>query len=347
MNSALSSFIEPRLVSQLTSLSGFVVSGPDAKAFLQGQLTNDVQQADGLHHQRTGYCSPKGRLLTTMLQWRASEEAYAHVLPAESLGRITQRLKMFVLRAKAKFSEPEQALAVLGIWGVPGEKLLAIPPADREGRVFDLGCQPTTGEAQQPISGPWLLIEAPCPVLGDRAWLVGSKDQLHQVIYNFKNVSQVTENQWFFSEIQSGKTWVWESTQERFVPQMINFELIRGVSFTKGCYPGQEVVARSQYLGKLKRRSYRADVVAGAMTDAEISALVGQDIWSGHLTQEPCGQVVNVAPYFDSHGTRLPKAALLIETTVDAWDAGDLRLGSLGGPVLEPARLPYALAQAA
>ena len=347
MNSALSSFIEPRLVSQLTSLSGFVVSGPDAKAFLQGQLTNDVQQADGLHHQRTGYCSPKGRLLTTMLQWRASEEAYAHVLPAESLGRITQRLKMFVLRAKARFSGPDQTLAVLGVWGKPGENLRAIPPADREGMVVDLGGQPTGAEAQEAIPGPWLLIETPCPVLGDRAWIVGSKDRLNNVISSFKDVSQVTENQWFFSEIMSGKTWVWESTQERFVPQMVNFELIRGVSFTKGCYPGQEVVARSQYLGKLKRRTYRADVATQTMTDAEISALAGQDIWSGHSAQEPCGQVVNAAPFFDPQGVRLPKAALLIETTMEAWDAGDLRLGSLGGPILEPASLPYALAQAA
>lgn len=346
MNSALSSFIEPRWVSPLTSLSGFVVSGPDAKAFLQGQLTNDVQQADGLHHQRTGYCSPKGRLLATMLQWRVSEEAYAHVLPAESLGRISQRLKMFVLRAKAKFSAPEQALAVLGVWGRPGEKLSAIPAADREGMVFDLGGQIPTAEAQEPMSGPWLLIETPCPVLGDRAWVVGSKDRIDQVISNIKNGSQVTENQWFFSEIMSGKTWVWESTQERFVPQMVNFELIRGVSFTKGCYPGQEVVARSQYLGKLKRRTYRADVATEAMTDAEIAALIGQDIWSGGSVQEPCGQVVNAAPFFDPQGVRLPKVALLLETTMDAWDAGNLRLGSLDGPILEPARLPYALAQA-
>ena len=349
MTSLPSLIIQPRLVARLTSFSGFVVSGPDANAFLQGQLTNDVQQADGLHHQRTGYCSPKGRLLTTMLQWRVSEDAYAHLLPAESLDRITKRLKMFVLRAKAMFSGPEEALSVVGIWGDPGPELAALSSTNRDGRVFNLAvnAQDQALQGQASIDGPWLLVDAPCPVLGERAWLVGTSSRIEEVISSFKNIRQITENQWFFSELMSGKAWVRERTQERFVPQMVNFELIRGVSFTKGCYPGQEVVARSQYLGKLKRRSYRADVALATMADSAVAELTGQDIWSGLETREPCGQVVNAAPFFDAQGNRLPKVALLIEARSDAWDGGNLRLGSLDGPVLEPAALPYALPQAA
>ncbi|MBU3725667.1 MAG: folate-binding protein YgfZ [Burkholderiaceae bacterium] len=334
MTSALSSLIRPRLLAMLGRFSGFVVRGPDAKAFLQGQLTNDIAHANGTHHQRTGYCTPKGRLLTTMLQWRVADDAYGHLLPSESAERITKRLKMYLLRSKAGFSPADESLAALGIWGEAGERLAATPAANRDGLAFDL-------------DGAWLLVDAPCPVLGERAWIVGSPSQIESIMHGLNNVPRINESAWLFSEVQAAKPWVWESTQERFVPQMVNFELVNGVSFSKGCYPGQEVVARSQYLGKLKRRSYRADIALTDTSDAVISALPGQDIWSGAGATEPCGQVVNAAAWVSDQGDPLPKVALLIETTIEAWETGNLRLGSVDGPTLNPAALPYSVAQAA
>ena len=130
---------------------------------------------------------------------------------------------------------------------------------------------------------------------------------------------------------------------------MVNFELIDGVSFTKGCYPGQEVVARSQYLGKLKRRTYRADIAAAEVQQLSVpvSDLPGQDVWSKGNPAEPCGRVVVAAPTFNAQGNAQSQAALLIELTIEAWDGGALTLGSLHGPSLQAGRLPYSLAVAA
>jgi tRNA-modifying protein YgfZ len=150
--------------------------------------------------------------------------------------------------------------------------------------------------------------------------------------------TKISSNAWRCAEIQNGKPWVWEPTTEAFVPQMINFELVNGVSFTKGCYPGQEVVARSQYLGKLKRRSFRADLEGAS--DATDS-LVGADVWSAKIPHEPCGQVVDAAQNIDADGNSAPGACLLIESTLDAWDQGDLRVGSLDGVAPTKRALPY------
>jgi folate-binding protein YgfZ len=165
----------------------------------------------------------------------------------------------------------------------------------------------------------------------------------------FSEAQELPESAWSFSEIESGKAWVGEKTQDIFVPQMVNFELIQGVSFTKGCYPGQEVVARSQYLGKLKRRTYRADISEAEFSrlTIPIADLPGQDIWSKVNTAEPCGRVVAAAPVFDTRGIQQSRAALLVEFTIEAWEAGGLTFGSLDGPVLEAGQLPYSLAVAA
>jgi folate-binding protein YgfZ len=165
-----------------------------------------------------------------------------------------------------------------------------------------------------------------------------------------------------FSEIQNAKAWVGEPTTEAFVPQMINFELTNGVSFTKGCYPGQEVVARSQYLGKLKRRSFRAQLSATSLlsrspgltsdSQADSSAtkfnlathaqgLVGQDIWSASSSHEACGLVVNAAPVFSALGVQLAAIDLLVETSLDAWAKQDLHVGAIDGPSLDAQPMPY------
>jgi folate-binding protein YgfZ len=167
---------------------------------------------------------------------------------------------------------------------------------------------------------------------------------------------------WMFSEIQNAKAWVGEPTTEAFVPQMINFELTNGVSFTKGCYPGQEVVARSQYLGKLKRRSFRAQLsetsllsrspgltsdsqTESSATDFNLATyaqgLVGKDVWSASSSHEACGLVVNAAPVFSALGVQLAAIDLLVETSLDAWAKQDLHVGAIDGPSLDAQPMPY------
>lgn len=346
---SLSSLLTVTRWARLTNFAGFVVSGPDARTFLQGQLTNDIESATAEHHQRTGYCSPKGRLLTTMLQWRLDETSWAHLLPAESLDRVLKRLSMFVLRSKVTFSPSNESLCAIGLWGTAAEQLSSRSASELEGRSFAISMTSTSDAAVAAVPACHLLMDTPCAALGLRGWLVGPSEAIHQLIAPLATAQELPEAAWLFSEIGSGKAWVGEKTQDIFVPQMVNFELIRGVSFTKGCYPGQEVVARSQYLGKLKRRTFRADLSGTEVQrlNIPISELPGQDVWSSVFPAEPCGRVVAAAPVFDTEGRSQGGAALLIELTLSAWDAGGLAIGSLNGPTLEAGHLPYGLADAA
>jgi folate-binding protein YgfZ len=351
MTSNLSSILIPRRLARLPSFSTLAAAGPDSHGFLQGQLTNDVNGADGSHHQRTGYCSPKGRLLTTMIQWKTGEHAWTHLLPAESVDRIGKRLKMYVLRSKVTVLPADQGLVALGLWGDPGEALSHLSPIETEGLAFRISDFITESEAKgtESTSSVWLLVDRPCPTLGVRGWLVGPPEQIATAVASLSDLPELPESAWIFSEIQSGKAWVWEATQDLFVPQMVNFELIRGVSFTKGCYPGQEVVARSQYLGKLKRRTFRMNLSKeqSALVGGPVTPMVGMDVWSENAVNEPCGRVVAAAPAFSVEGVQTEDTALLIELTMDAWAAGGLRLQDPSGPRLLAAELPYALAAAA
>lgn len=335
----ISAFFSPRLYSQLTQFLGVIAAGDDVNTFLQGQLTNDVAALAVGAHQRTGYCTPKGRLLATMLQWRIGEHSIGHVMPADIAQATVKRLAMFVLRSKVKFSDMATApMVVIGLWGKP-----VVNGDWQDGKMISLAESPTDGIDP----GPWLLVDATCPVLGERAWLIGAAADKDDVLRGLSEAKEVDQEAWQFSEIMNAKPWVVQATRETFVPQMINFELIKGVSFSKGCYPGQEVVARTQYLGKLKRRMFRADIAPPIATALTPSDLIGADVWSEHHSAEPCGRVVLAAHTRDASGSRQATIALLIESTMEAWESGGLHLQSINGPAITQAALPYSFPAAA
>jgi tRNA-modifying protein YgfZ len=322
----LETHFEPRRYARLSRFGGFCARGQDVDAFLQGQLTNDVKALSSTHWQRTGYCTPKGRLMATFLQWQIAPQAVGHLLPLEILEPVAKRLRMFVLRSKVTFEKLDSPYGAIGLWG----KALGAFAKEQQ-------CVNLSGTE----NGPWLLAERACPVLGQRAWLIVAQEQSQAVMQTVSGCEEIPESAWLFSEIQTAQAWIWKATQEAFVPQMINFEITGGVSFTKGCYPGQEVVARSQYLGKLKRRSFRADLNS-AISEAQALALCGQDIWSQENETEPCGKVAGAAPRVDAQGQLQAGAVLLVECTLQAWEKGGLHVGSLQGPELSVKELPYA-----
>lgn len=330
MQTDLLNHFMPRRHARLAGFAGFCARGEDVQTFLQGQLTNDVRALSPSHWQRTGYCTPKGRLMASFLQWQIGPQSVGHLLPSEILEPVAKRLRMFVLRSKVMFERLESPYLAIGLWGAP---------------VGDFGKAQQCVNLSGTESGPWLLAEQPCPVLGDRCWLIFESGQADGVMQALGMSQEVSQSAWLFSEILCAEAWIWKATQEAFVPQMINFEITGGVSFTKGCYPGQEVVARSQYLGKLKRRSFRADLEL-EIPEPEVLALCGQDVWPQVLPQqegaaEPCGKVVGAAPRFDSAGNSAGGAALLVECTLEAWEKGGLHLASPSGPLLSPKTLPY------
>lgn len=308
----------PDFVAPLAGIGVIAATGDDAATFLHNQLTNDVEHLGQGEARLAGYCSPKGRLLATLLLWRDGD-AIGMALPRPLVEPVRKRLSMFVLRAKAKLTDASDEYALIGVAGPKASDALSaqfgtLPDAPLRTVVSDAG---TLIRLHDAPSGPRYLLVA-SPDAGIAAWKA-----LSQVL------PTADEAAWRLAELHAGIPQVTAATQEQFVPQMINYELIGGVNFRKGCYPGQEIVARSQYLGKLKRRMLPAAVDA--------SAAAGQEVFSNADAGQPCGMVVNA----EQSGPG--RSDCLVALKLAAVDAGAVRLGAADGPVLRFLPLPYPL----
>jgi folate-binding protein YgfZ len=264
--------------------------------------------------QLNGYCTPKGRLLATFHQWRDGEQVMLR-LPREILPAVLKRLSMFVLRAKAKLADVSE------LWSTHGLVGRAVPELAQAAGIT-LPSSPWNGATNGDVR-----IDRLPEAAGLDRFIVTARTgtPLPGWIAALDDVSSAA---WWWSEIEAAVPTVFAATQEKFVPQMINFEVLGGVNFKKGCYPGQEVVARSQYLGKLKRRMQRAHV------DGE--AAPAADVYRAGEAQ-PTGTVVMAAP--SPHGG----TDLLFEAPSDRLNEGTLHVGSAAGPQLALRGLPYEL----
>ena len=313
-------------VAAVTDQGLIALTGEDSAGFLHNQLTNDVEHL-GLDDVRlAGYCTPKGRLQATFLLWRNEESIFLQ-LPREIQPALQKRLSMFVLRAKTKLADATDAPATqvaLGLGGGMAEAVLQTwfdpLPAKPYSKVeHALGTLLRLADAFGAPRYLWLtsadIAATVAPVLADKL-NVGGNDA------------------WRLAEIHAGVPQVGAATQEQFVPQMINYELLGGVNFKKGCYPGQEIVARSQYLGKLKRRT--------ALVRIADAAAPGAEVFAESDPSQPCGMVVNAAP------NGLGGVDALVEMKLDALEqgtaqAGAVRLGAADGVALEFLPMPYVL----
>ncbi len=299
----------------LTHLGVIGASGDEAEHFLHNQLTNDVEHLGENEARLVGYCSPKGRLLATMLMWRAGDRILL-ALPRELLAATLKRLQMFVLRAKVKLSDVSDEIALIG---GASHAAIATPPWQRSDR----------------DGGAWLRV----PNAGDlQRWLwAGPVSKAmpfwQQQATTHADAPAVSAVLWRWSEIIAGLPQVVEATKEQFVPQMINFELVGGVNFRKGCYPGQEIVARSQYLGKLKRRA-----LLGYTDDT--NARAGVDVYSDADPAQPCGMIANAERGPDG------RIACLVALKMELADTV-VRVASATGAPLQFGALPYELADPA
>ncbi len=298
------------------------VAGDDAASFLHGQLTNDVEHLAADEVRLAGYCTPKGRLLGTFTMWRGQDGILLQ-LARDIQPALQKRLSMFVLRAKARLADatdlPEHAVA-LGLGGGMAEAVLqtwfdALPPRPYTHVAHPLGALLRLGDAFGAPRYLWLTSAATAdtvaPMLAERLNVGG-------------------DDAWALAAIHAGVPQVTAATQEQFVPQMVNLELLGGVNFKKGCYPGQEIVARSQYLGKLKRRTALARI-----GDPAVAA--GTEVFAAHDPSQPCGMVVNAA----ANGAGGVDA--LVEMKLEALEQGDVRAGSPDGAPLAFLPMPYVL----
>ena len=243
--SALASSVESPALVALPELGVVSVSGTDAVAFLQSQVTNDVARLTPDQVQLSGYCTPKGRLLATFHQWRTEEAVFLR-MPREVIASVVKRLSMFVLRAKARVTDVSDAWTTYAVLG-----------AERSDYLNDAGLAVSDSPWTSASTGPIRVGRVPPTPDGVTRFLLTLPSDA-QLPWSAR--SAMTPAIWWLSEIDAAVPTVFAATQEKFVPQMINLEVLGGVDFKKGCYPGQEIVARSQYLGKLKRRMNVAHV---------------------------------------------------------------------------------------
>ena len=244
------------IVAPLTHLGLIACSGADAQAFLHGQFSNDVKQLTPEHSEYTAYCSAKGRMLANFLIWQ-EDRAYCLELARSLLPAVQKRLAMFVLRAKVKLVDASESRLILGLAGSAAVGALRelFPALPREAHQI----------VHDPANGTLIALS------GARFQLVAELESAKRLWQRLaKALTPVGSACWQWLEIRNGIPLITPATQEQFVPQMANMELIGAVNFQKGCYPGQEIVARTQYLGQLKRRMVLAHVAGEEIGRAHV-----------------------------------------------------------------------------
>ena len=292
-------------VARLDHLGVIRVEGEDAAKFLHGQLTQDFSLLGQDQARLAAFCSAKGRMQASFIGFKRSPTEVLLVCSADLLAATLKRLSMFVMRAKARLTDASQAYA---LYGLAGSATLATAPlappwaAGQQGSATVIALYPGAGVARQLWVAP---VDVPAPAGPPLAL-----------------------DSWLWSEVQSGIATLSQPLFEAFVPQMLNYESVGGVNFKKGCYPGQEVVARSQFRGTLKRRGFLVHSAAALQP--------GQEIFSSTDDSQPAGLVVQAAA--------APGGGwdAIVSLQLSALNAGTLHAGT-GGGLLALQALPYAL----
>jgi tRNA-modifying protein YgfZ len=323
----------PSGVAKLDHLGIIRVTGADAASFLQGQLTNDVALLGMSESRLAAFCSAKGRMQASFTLYKrldmdaapSTPDATPEVAPAATpdiymvcsldiLAPTLKRLSMFVMRAKAKLTDVTAEFSIYGLTGntinLIALQAINTPAIAIFGTSTLVALRPAAGQNRALYITP----------AGDAA---PSGETLPAVL-------------WHWGDVHAGIAAITAPVVEVFVPQMLNYESVAGVNFKKGCYPGQEVVARSQFRGTLKRRAY---VVNINVTDSQ--PFVGHEIFQSFDAEQPCGTVVQVAKNPDNYPQTGYSAIVSMQTS--AVEGGKLTLVSASGASITLLPLPYPL----
>ena len=281
--------------------------GEDAVNFLQGQLTQDFALLGQSEARLAAYCSAKGRMLASFIGFKRSDDEILLVCSRDLLAPTLKRLSMFVLRAKVKLSDASDLFVLRGLLGSAAARVAGATRAPW---------------SKTDVGAASVVFLYPSDGVARALWIapVGEPEPL---------VAPVDADLWLYAEVRSGVATVSAATVEAFVPQMLNYESVGGVNFKKGCYPGQEVVARSQFRGTLKRRAF---LVHGTAPMA-----AGQELFMETDPAQPCATVVQSA--IDPSGGY----EAIVSGQISALLCKSLRIGSASGAFVEPRAMPYAL----
>ncbi len=301
-------------IVELTHLGVIRIVGDDAVKFLQGQLTQDVALLDLTQARLAAFCNAKGRMQASFVVFKRSQEEVLLVCSRDIVAATLKRLSMFVMRAKAKLSDASGEFALHGMLGSAIESIA--------GSLCSAGEKADFGDAN-------MVFLYPGAGQPRAMWCAPAGSPVPQA-------PSIDLAAWHWLEVQSGIAMITQPIFEAFVPQMLNYESVGGVNFKKGCYPGQEIVARSQFRGTLKRRAY--------LVHTDAVPAVGQEVFHAGDAEQPCGMVASAA----ANPTGGSDAIVSMQTSAaaDAAEHADearLRLGSAAGAALSLLPLPYAL----
>jgi folate-binding protein YgfZ len=297
-------------VAALPHLGVIQAQGVDAANFLHNQLSNDVLLLPVGQSRLAAFCSAKGRMQASFVVIKTTPDTVLLVMSLDLLAQTLKRLSMFVLRAKVKMSDATGQWQLRGLLGESARTVLAEASpwqtANADG-AHAVALYPAVLGATQVPRALWLGTPAQALPAG----------------------AELSTDIWAWAEVMSGVTLVTQPLFEAFVPQMLNYESVGGVNFKKGCYPGQEVVARSQFRGTLKRRT--------SLVHSPVALTAGQDVFTPADPEQPCATVVLSAARPDGQGFDALVSGTL-ESQQTGWQAG-----SVQGEALQLLPLPYAL----
>ncbi|MBK8181697.1 MAG: folate-binding protein YgfZ [Candidatus Competibacteraceae bacterium] len=303
----------------LSHLALIAARGADSETFLQGQLTCDLRQVTADRSRIGAYCTPKGRALACFRLFRR-DDAYSLELPCSLVEPTLARLRKYVMRAKTTLEDASDATARMGVAGANAGRLLV-----------EHGVLATAEMAADTVWQPDNLTVIRLSGSVPRFELHGPPEALATLWSKLAtNAVPVGAEAWRLLDILAGTPVVYPETVEAFVPQMLNLDLLNGVNFQKGCYTGQEIVARAHYLGKLKRRMVLARVDSPALPRP------GDPLFSPQAdASQSAGQLADAARHPDGGH------AVLAVASIEFAEQGPLQLGDANGPALRLEPLPY------
>lgn len=323
----------PSGIAKLSHLGVIRAVGEDAAKFLQGQLTQDVVLLGMNEARLAAFCTAKGRMQASFIVFKRASEIDTALPPEillicsrDILAPTLKRLSMFVMRAKVKLTD---ATADFALYGLVGSVLQTTINT-----IATQSINTPTNVQNEAEFKPYFKADlnhstliSLYPALGQpRGLWVAPADQPAPV------GDALSTALWAWGEVHSGIATITAPILEAFVPQMLNYESVGGVNFQKGCYPGQEVVARSQFRGTLKRRAYLVQI-----EDKQAQPFVGQEVFHDSDAEQPCGTVAQVAAHPEGG------YSAIVSMQVSASASGKLTLGSASGPAIRLLTLPYAL----
>lgn len=313
--------LQTTVLSDLSHYGLIQVSGADASQFLQGQFTNDVREIKDNYSQSSAWCSTKGRILVNFRLFKRHED-YFLLLPHDSVENTLKRLTMYILRSAVRLTDVSTQLLRIGVSGENSVEILQ----------QSLGVELPAAKNETLTSGPVTVLN-----ISDQIprYIIVTDFNTMQSLWQQCPLPKVGPSAWDLLDILAGYPHISAHIADAFVPQMVNYELLGGVNFKKGCYAGQEIVARLQYLGNLKQRMYLGRIKTKADCPAP-----GSNIYAPNNTQS-IGQLVNVQPH-PMGGC----AALAVLQIAHAEIASSFHIGCADGPIFQLETQPYELAVA-